>query len=127
MTLAIGTDILEIARLQKVYERQGHKLVKRILTPTELARYEAIEDETVRMQFLAKRWCAKEAIAKALGTGIAKGVGWQNIQVGNLPSGAPAVRLYDAAQVRLEKLGGHKVLISLSDERHYCVAFCTII
>ena len=127
MTLAIGTDILEIVRLQQVYERQGHKLVKRILTPTELVRYEAIEDETVRMQFLAKRWCAKEAIAKALGTGIAKGVGWQNIQVGNLPSGAPEVQLYDAAQARLEEFGGHKVLISLSDERHYCVAFCTII
>lgn len=127
MTLAIGTDILEVARIQQVYERQGMKLVKRILTPAEQARFDSIEDETVRLLFLAKRWCAKEAIAKALGTGIAKGVVWQNMEVTNLPSGAPVVTLYDQALERLHELGGQTVLLSLSDERHYCVAFCSII
>lgn len=127
MTVAIGTDILEVPRIQRVYERQGMKLVKRILTPVEQARFDSIEDETVRLLFLAKRWCAKEAIAKALGTGIAKGIGWQNMEVTNLPSGAPVVTLHDQALKRLHELGGQTVLLSLSDERHYCVAFCSII
>jgi holo-[acyl-carrier protein] synthase len=127
MTIAIGTDILEIKRLQDAYARQGNKLVKRVLTPNEIQRFETIEDEYVRVSFLAKRWCAKEAIAKALGTGIAKGVGWQNMEVTNLPSGAPQAVLTGAALKALHELGGQSVLISLSDERHYCVAFCSIV
>ena len=127
MTIAIGTDILEIARLKNVYERQGMKLVERILTPSEIARFNSIEDEQVSMSYLAKRWSAKEAIAKALGTGIAKGVGWQNMEVVSLPSGAPQVVLTGQAREVLIALGGEKVLLSLSDERHYCVAFCCIV
>lgn len=127
MTIAIGTDILEVARLKNVYERQGMKLVERILTPREIARFNSIEDEQVSMSFLAKRWSAKEAIAKALGTGIAKGVGWQNMEVVSLPSGAPQVVLTGQAREVLIALGGEKVLLSLSDERHYCVAFCSIV
>lgn len=126
MTIAIGTDILEIERLQNAFTRQGLKLAERILTPNEMQRFQNIQDEHVRLSFLAKRWCAKEAIAKALGTGIAKGVGWQNIEVSNLPSGAPQVILSGAAHAVLLELGGSNVLISLSDERHYCVAFCSI-
>jgi holo-[acyl-carrier protein] synthase len=103
------------------------KLVERILTPSEVARFNRIEDEHIRMSFLAKRWSAKEAIAKALGTGIAKGVGWQNMEVVSLPSGASQVVLTGQALEMLIALGGEKVLLSLSDERHYCVAFCSIV
>ncbi|MGK0444850.1 MAG: holo-[acyl-carrier protein] synthase [Bermanella sp.] len=127
MTIAIGTDILEIERLKSAYARQGTKLAERILTSAEIERFNSIEDEHVRLSFLAKRWCAKEAIAKALGTGIAKGVGWQEMEVLNLPSGAPSAVLSGAALDVLNTLGGKKVLLSLSDERHYCVAFCSII
>jgi len=127
MTLAIGTDILEIQRLSNVFERQGQKLVSRILTPTEQARFDGILDDATQLAFLAKRWSAKEAIAKALGTGIAKGVGWQQMEVLNDEHGAPVVTLSGAALERLEVLGAKKVLISLSDERHYCVAFCTLV
>lgn len=127
MTIAIGTDILEIERLQNVYTRQGDKLVARILTPLERERFDQIKENSIRVAFLAKRWCAKEAIAKALGTGIAKGVGWQNIEISNLQSGAPVVSLTGAALNQLHELGGKKALISLSDERLYCVAFCSII
>lgn len=127
MTIAIGTDILEIERLKQAYSRQGSKLVERILTPNEIKRFESIDDEHVRLSFLAKRWCAKEAIAKALGTGIAKGIGWQNMEVTNLANGAPKVALSGEALNVLHKLGAQEVLISLSDERHYCVAFCSII
>lgn len=127
MTLAIGTDILEVERLKQAYDRQGDKLALRILTPVELERYESIGDEQVRLLYLAKRWSAKEAIAKALGTGIAKGIGWQQMQVSNDEQGAPVVTLTGAALARLHTLGGSKALISLSDERHYCVAFCTLV
>jgi holo-[acyl-carrier protein] synthase len=127
MTIAIGTDILEIDRLKSVYEKQGDKIVTRILTQAEQKRFYDIQDEHVRVSFLAKRWCAKEAIAKALGTGIAKGLGWQNIEVNNATNGAPEVVLSGAALDQLQALGGKKALITLSDERLYCVAFCTII
>lgn len=127
MTIAIGTDIIEIARIQQVLERQGDKIVRRILTPKECERYASIAHENVQIAFLSKRWCAKEAIAKALGTGIAKGIGWQQIEISNDELGAPQVQLFDAALQRLFFLGGKKVLLSISDEHHYAVAYCTII
>jgi holo-[acyl-carrier protein] synthase len=126
MTLSIGTDIVEIARIKSVYERQGQKITKRILTPTEQARFEQLPSDDIKVTFLAKRWCAKEAVAKALGTGIAKGVGFQQIQINNNELGAPSVELFEEALNRLAALGGQNVLISISDERHYAVAFCTL-
>ncbi|GAA6134478.1 holo-ACP synthase [Oceaniserpentilla sp. 4NH20-0058] len=127
MTVAIGTDILEIERLESALSRLGEKFITRILTPAERLRFDAIVDDRSQLNFLAKRWCAKEAIAKALGTGIAKGVGWQQIEVLNQESGAPTVLLTGAALQTLNNLGASKALISLSDERHYCVAFCTLV
>lgn len=127
MTIAIGTDILEIERMQQVYARQGGKIVERILTPNEMQRFQNIEDGQVQLAFLAKRWCAKEAIAKALGTGIAKGIGWQQMEIAKRESGAPYVILTGAALDQLHSLGASKALISLSDEQHYCVAFCTLV
>jgi holo-[acyl-carrier protein] synthase len=127
MTIAIGTDIVEIDRIAKVYARQGDKLATRILTASEMTRFLSFANESVKVSFLAKRWCAKEAIAKALGTGIAKGIGWQEMEVFNNDLGAPIVELNGAAKARLELLNGSHVLISLSDEQHYAVAFCTII
>jgi len=126
MTLAIGTDIVEIARIQAVYERQGQKIVERVLTPVEQLRFSELPTLEIQLAFLAKRWCAKEAVAKALGTGIAKGVGFQQIQVNTNDLGAPSIELFEGALQRLEDLGGQHALISISDERHYAVAFCTL-
>lgn len=127
MTIAIGVDIVEIERISNVYERQGDKLVNRILTKSERNRFDSIANLQTKIAFLAKRWSAKEAIAKALGTGIAKGIGWQEMEVLNDSLGAPFVCLKGAAQDRLSEINGSKVLISLSDEKHYGVAYCTII
>lgn len=127
MTIAIGTDIVEIDRIAKVYARQREKLAVRILTESELQRFNAMDNEAVQIAFLAKRWSAKEAIAKALGTGIAKGIGWQEMELSNDELGAPKVKLSGAAATRLQDINGKQVLISMSDERHYAVAFCTII
>ena len=127
MAIAIGTDILEIERLKQLFDRQGEKFAQRILTPEEFTRFDSMTDESAQLGYLAKRWSAKEAIAKALGTGIAKGVGWQQMAVLNDDQGAPYVVLSGVALDRLQDIGGHKVLISVSDERHYCVAYCTIV
>lgn len=127
MTIAIGTDIIEIERIKSVFERQGEKIVKRILTPNEFDRYVRIAHQDVQLAFLSKRWCAKEAIAKALGTGIAKGIGWQQMEISNNQLGAPQVQLFEEALKRLHELGGQRVLLSISDERQYAVAYCTII
>lgn len=127
MTIAIGTDIIEIERIRRVFQRQGEKLVNRVLTPLERERFYGLLNDDVRMAYLAKRWCAKEAVSKAMGTGIAQGLGFQDIEVTNLESGAPCVVLSDSAQAKLNELGANKVLISLSDERHYAVAFCQLV
>jgi holo-[acyl-carrier protein] synthase len=127
MSIAIGTDMVEIDRIAKAYSKQGDKLVQRILTPSEIEKFEGLANLQVKIGYLAKRWCVKEAVAKALGTGIAKGIGWQQMEVTNNKLGAPIMTLSGEAKARLNILGGKNVLISLSDERHYAIAFCTII
>lgn len=127
MTIAIGTDIVEIERISNAFKRQGDRLINRVLTSAEQGRLRQFSNEDQQIAYLAKRWCAKEAIAKALGTGIANGVGFQQIEISNSDSGAPEALLAEGALDRLAAIGGKKVLISLSDERQYAVAYCTII
>ena len=126
MTIAIGTDIIEIDRIGQTLARQGDRLVRRILVPSEREKFESFKNEPLKIAFLAKRWCAKEAIAKALGTGIAKGVGFQEIEITHDELGAPQVVLHHGALTRLHAIGATKALISLSDERQFAVAFCTL-
>ena len=126
MTIAIGTDIIEIERIGQSLSRQGDRLVRRILVPSEREKFESFNNEPLKIAFLAKRWCAKEAIAKALGTGIAKGVGFQEIEITHDELGAPQVVLHQGALTRLHAIGATKALISLSDERQFAVAFCTL-
>jgi holo-[acyl-carrier protein] synthase len=123
MTIAIGTDIVEIQRIANVLERQGDKFVQRILTESEIAEYQARGNSVA---FLAKRFAAKEAIAKALGTGIGRGISFQHMIVSNNSEGAPQVELQANAAERLKQLGGSKVLLSLSDEKNYALAFVAI-
>jgi holo-[acyl-carrier protein] synthase len=123
MTIAIGTDIVEIQRIANVLERQGDKFVQRILTESEIAEYQARGNSVA---FLAKRFAAKEAIAKALGTGIGRGISFQHMIVSNNSEGVPQVELQANAAERLKQLGGSKVLLSLSDEKNYALAFVAI-
>jgi len=123
MTIAIGTDIVEIQRIANVLERQGDKFVQRILTESEIAEYQARGNSVA---FLAKRFAAKEAIAKALGTGIGRGISFQHMMVSNNAEGAPQVELQANAAERLKQLGGSNVLLSLSDEKNSALAFVAI-
>ena len=124
MTIAIGTDIVDIKRIADALERQGEKFVQRILTESEI---EEFRERDNSVAFLAKRFAAKEAIAKALGTGIGRGISFQHLIVSNNSEGAPQVELQENAADRLKQLGGTKVLLSLSDEKNYALAYVAII
>ncbi|AQZ93317.1 holo-ACP synthase [Halopseudomonas phragmitis] len=120
MIIGIGTDLVLVARIEAVVARQGERFARRILTPAEFQRY-ATHHQPLR--FLAKRFAAKEAILKALGTGLAKGMSWQHIQIDSDANGAPLVVLSGTALARLQQGGGGRMLLSLSDEREQALAF----
>ncbi|MCB1697321.1 MAG: holo-ACP synthase [Halioglobus sp.] len=121
--IAIGTDILRIARIDDVVGRLGERFVARILTPAEREEYSA---SLQPQRLLAKRFAAKEAIAKALGTGIGRGVSWQDIAIGHDASGAPLVTLSGGALAVATRRGGGRVELSLADELDYVVAFAVL-
>ncbi|MCL1141431.1 holo-ACP synthase [Shewanella gaetbuli] len=117
--VGIGTDIVEIARIKAQQQRLGDKLACRVLTEAELNSYRQAKFPE---RFLAKRFAAKEAAAKALGTGIGRGVSFQHIHISNNDNGAPCISFTDGALERLQQLNGKKGFISIADEQHYAVA-----
>jgi len=117
MILGLGSDMADVRRIAKVIERHGERFLDRIFTETERARAERRKN---RIETYAKRFAAKEACAKALGTGIRQGVWWRDMGVVNLPSGRPTMRLTGGALRRLQAITppGHEARIDLtiSDE-----------
>lgn len=120
MIVGIGTDIVLVSRIEAALGRQGERFARRILTDTELERFKAHSQPA---RYLAKRYAAKEAILKALGTGLAKGMSWHFMQIDNDAQGAPQVVLSGVAAQRLSQGGGGRILLSLSDEREQALAF----
>ena len=120
MIIGIGTDILDISRMQKAYARHGERLVQRILTPDE--RQQCRPKELI--QFLAKRFAAKEAFSKALGTGIAFPMSWQAVSFLRGPNGKPLAKVHaEALQAKLYDMNVQHIYISMTDEKAYAVAF----
>jgi holo-[acyl-carrier protein] synthase len=101
MILGIGSDLIDIRRVEKVIERHGGRFLDRVFTATERAK---AEQRATRVATYAKRFAAKEACAKALGTGLNLGVYWRDMGVANLPGGKPTLRLTGGALKRLEKI-----------------------
>ena len=101
MIIGMGSDITDIRRVEKVIARHGERFINRIFTDKERAR---AERRAHPMATYAKRFAAKEACAKALGTGIRRGVWWRDMGVVNLPSGRPTMELTGGALRRLEEL-----------------------
>lgn len=101
MILGIGSDLIDIRRIEKSLERFGARFVDRIYTPVEQARSERRKE---RAASYAKRFAAKEACAKALGTGVAHGVFWRDMGVVNMPGGRPTMHLTNGAARRLASL-----------------------
>jgi holo-[acyl-carrier protein] synthase len=113
MIIGIGSDLIDIRRIEKSLERHGQRFIQRIYTEVEQARSEG---RRARAASYAKRFAAKEACAKALGTGLAQGVFWRDMGVVNLPGGKPTMALTGGAMARLEKIlpRGHSAAIHLT-------------
>jgi holo-[acyl-carrier protein] synthase len=101
--LGLGSDLIDIRRVEKVLERYGDRFIDRVFTPVERAKAER-RTERIRAATYAKRYAAKEACSKALGTGFRAGVYWRDIGVVNLPSGRPTLALTGGAKARLERM-----------------------
>jgi holo-[acyl-carrier protein] synthase len=125
--LGIGSDLCDIRRIQNSLDRFGDRFSHRVFTDVERARSERKGD---RAASYAKRFAAKEACSKALGTGIRAGVFWRDMGVVNAPSGQPTMRLTGGAAIRLAALtppGMTPVIhLSLTDDHPYAQAFVVI-
>ena len=119
----IGTDLLDQRRIAHIMAKQGERFARRILTPQELLLWGGKENS---VNFVAKRFAAKEAISKALGTGIAQGIGFQQMNICADDLGKPVVELSGAALKRTKAMGGQQVLLSLSDEGEMILAFAVL-
>ena len=113
MILGIGSDLCDIRRIERSIERFGERFTHRIFTDGERRR---CDGRAARAPSYARRFAAKEACAKALGTGMRGGVFWRNMEVVNLPSGRPTMRLTGGALERLRALAppGHEAVIHVS-------------
>ncbi len=126
MIIGIGSDLVDIKRVAKTIERYGDRFIQRIYTPVEIARAERRVD---RVASYAKRYAAKEACAKALGTGFRKGVFWRDLGVVNLPGGQPSLALTGGAKARLDALtpAGMVARIDLTITDEYPLAQALVI
>lgn len=123
MIVGIGTDLCEIGRVEKAMERHGERFARKILVESELLRYGRHRKPAA---YLAKRFAAKEAFSKAMGTGIHFPVNWQNVSVENGPSGRPMMRFSEPLQALLSKRGITAVHLSLTDETGMACAFVVL-
>ena len=122
MIYGVGTDVVEIGRVEKVLARFGERFARRILCPPELRRF---KNHRFKASYLAKRFAAKEAFSKALGTGIHAPANWHGVWVVNLPSGKPELQFSDDLKKLLAKRQISGAHLSLADEQS--IAFATVI
>ena len=124
MIIGIGVDLCEIDRIREAIRRHGDHFTHRILTIDERTEFDSLT-QSMRPSFLAKRFAAKEAVAKALGTGIGRGFGFHDITITHDALGKPMVSLNSENQA-LKDAPAYRIHLSISDERTHAVAFCTI-
>lgn len=123
MILGIGTDIARVERFEAAMRRHGDRFAARVLGPHEAQRF---AQHVSPAAFLAKRFAAKEAFVKALGTGLREGMRWTDIQVVNDALGRPSLTLNGEAARLAESLGVTRMHLSLSDEHDVAVAFVVL-
>jgi holo-[acyl-carrier protein] synthase len=113
MILGVGSDLVDVRRIERVIARHGDRFILRIFTELERAK---ADRRATRIETYAKRFAAKEACAKALGTGFRSGVFWRDLGVVNLPSGRPTMKLTGGALERLRAItpAGHEARIDLT-------------
>lgn len=127
MILGIGSDLCDIRRIEKVIERHGDRFINRVFTDVERSR---AERKAGRIETYAKRFAAKEACSKALGTGFRRGVFFRDLGVVNLPSGRPTMKLTGGALRQLDGITPQgfeaRIDVSLTDEYPLAQAFVVI-
>ena len=123
MIYGIGTDIVEVARIEASISQFGDEFAKRILADSELSAY---EKSAIKPRFLAKRFAAKEAFSKALGTGLRAPATFQNIAVSHDDLGKPILLLAPELQRFLNSKNITKTHISISDEKNLAAAFVVL-
>jgi holo-[acyl-carrier protein] synthase len=123
MIVGIGTDVCSIERIERSLARFGERFVKRILTPEERTRFDRTRDKA---NHLAKRFAAKEAFAKAIGTGIHAPFTWQSITVTRDPKGKPGIKPSPEMAQHLREQGISSFHISLTDDAGVAVAFVVL-
>jgi len=111
----VGTDIIEIGRIEKAVKRWGARFLRRVYTDSELSLCR------MRLPSLAARFAGKEAVGKALGTQT-KGIGWKDIEILSDATGRPVVHLYGSARIQADKLNLDNLAVSLSHSREYAIA-----
>lgn len=116
--MGLGTDVVEIARIAKQLNK-SQRLAERVLTKSEMITFAA---HKFPERFLAKRFAAKEAAVKALGTGIGTGISFQDVEVVNLSSGQPTLVFFGKFADLCESRQINNSFISISDEQHYAMA-----
>jgi holo-[acyl-carrier protein] synthase len=121
--LGIGTDLCDVTRIAAALERYGERFARRILVERELERFRR---HSRPANYLAKRFAAKEALSKALGTGIRAPVNWHNIEIRNAPSGKPFFEPSARLQRLLEERGIRIAHLTLTDERAMACAFVVL-
>lgn len=120
VNIAVGVDIIEVDRVRKVYEHHGERFLKRVFTEIEIRQCRG------KVTRLAGRFAVKEAISKALGTGL-HGVAWREMEVVQLRSGRPSVRLHGNARQRAELLGLSGFDVSIADLQTFSIAIAVAV
>ena len=123
MILGIGTDLCDVGRIERALERFGERFAERILVASELQRFRRHRKGAA---YLAKRFAAKEAFSKALGTGIRFPVNWHNVWVENERSGKPSLKFSKPLAALLKRRGIANVYVSLTDETGIACAFVVV-
>jgi len=124
MIFGIGTDLVHIPRMQSLLDKHDDKIALRILSEAEFIGF---KDAVNKAAFLAKRFAAKEATAKALGTGFRDGLSLRHIEVVNNGAGKPELKFYQRGLSLIEQHNIGRSMLSLSDENEYAIAFVTLV
>ena len=124
--IGLGSDLIDIRRIENTLSKFGDRFKKRIFTENEIKICERRKESAA---CYAKRFAAKEAAAKALGTGVRNGVFWRDLEVTNLPSGKPTITFHGNSQLQLKKIAKDKepdISLTITDEFPYAQAIVTI-
>jgi holo-[acyl-carrier protein] synthase len=120
VVIGIGVDVIEVVRIREVIARHEGSFLRHVFTPSEIKG--APQSEIAAAAYYAGRWSAKEAVAKALGTGIGAECGWHDIEVVRWPSGRPVIELSGRGAQTAAKLGICHIHVSISHERNLACA-----